>query len=108
MHVPPSPSSPGNGRATQVWLTIAQVLIVASLLPWLVMSLFSPMVFDGGFSAEALGLALPVWIYPVFALGGIVRSRTLFARGRYLAAALWSLGPLLYAAVGIWALVTMG
>lgn len=105
MHVPPAPPSAGGRRGTLAWLIGSQLLLALSLLPWVVMFGLSAMAFDSGFSAGAWLLVLPIWIYPLLVLGGVIASWVMFSRRRHRAAALWSLGPLLY---GVALIVVLG
>jgi hypothetical protein len=80
------------------WKTIAQVLTAFSLLPWVIMLMFTPMAFDSG--APTGGLAMMVgliWAYPLIVIAAFVAAAWSSRRQRPTLAALSMSVPLLLA-----------
>lgn len=49
-----------------IWMIVAQLMAVGSLLIWLVMAGLSVMAFDSGESTGAWAFVIAVWSYPIF------------------------------------------
>lgn len=62
------PSAPPRRKALLVWMILALVLTLASLLIWLLMAGLSVMAFDSGVSKEAWTFVILVWSYPILPL----------------------------------------
>ncbi len=51
-----------------IWMIVAQLMAVGSLVIWLVMAGMSVMAFDSGESTAAWAFVIAVWSYPIFPL----------------------------------------
>ncbi len=48
-----------------IWMIIAQVLMLGSLVLWLIAAGFSVMAFDAGVTTQAWTFVILVWSYPI-------------------------------------------
>jgi hypothetical protein len=78
------------------WKSIAQVLTAFSLLPWVVMLLFTPMAFDSGAPTGGLAVVIGlIWAYPLIVIAAFVAAAWSTRRQRPTLAALSASAPLL-------------
>jgi len=80
-----------------LWIAVFEVICVASLVPWFVMSLLSVMAFDSGYSTEAAVFVGVVWGYPLLPIFAAITTWILVAQKRYRAAVIVTSIPLLIA-----------
>ena len=92
-----SASPAGHPRQVILWIAVSEVICLASLASWLVMSLLSVMAFDSGYSTEAAVFVGVVWGYPLLPIFAAVATWILVARKRYRAAVIVTSIPLLIA-----------
>jgi hypothetical protein len=60
-------TAPTQSRRTGllIWMIIAQLLMLGSLVIWLISALFSVMAFDAGVTTQAWTFVIIVWSYPI-------------------------------------------
>lgn len=103
--ITPPPLPPGAGidpsiKRRQNYNTILTILVSLSLAPWFFASFVSLFAFDAPGSQENIWIwcfVVPLWIYPLVALGGLCLSLIFNRRSKH-TLALWSVAfPLIYA-----------
>ncbi|NUQ37969.1 MAG: hypothetical protein HUU23_09275 [Caldilineales bacterium] len=65
-----------------IWMILAQILMLGSLVIWLVVAGFSVMAFDAGVTAQAWTLVILVWAYPILPVGLIIAAWRAYAKHR--------------------------
>lgn len=91
----PAPTPAPRSRGVRIYLIVATIFLVLSLLPAAMAVLVSPMAFDAGPSRQVWSLAIIVWAYPVLVILGLVVAWILYAARAYRTSVAFSLLPLL-------------
>jgi len=73
-------TNPPSRRLILIWLTVSQVLALASLFFWLLMVGLSVMAFDSGVTQEAWNFVIAVWLYPIWPVVFAVAAWVAYAR----------------------------
>jgi O-antigen/teichoic acid export membrane protein len=81
---------PKRSTGLLIWMIVAQLLAVGSLLIWLVMAGLSVMAFDAGETPAAWAFVIAVWSYPIFPLGMSIGAWIAYARRKSKLAAILS------------------
>ena len=84
---------PQKRKDLLLWLIIAQILMVASLVVWLFIAGISVMAFDSGPSTAAYIFVGGIWLYPLFPIACSIACWIFYAKKKVVPAVVSSILP---------------